>query len=67
MQTEKKPIDGRMEKPVKEAKKLLKESGYKISNSEVEAFVSLKDVNKIYPNGDFHHVFVGEIVGCWEK
>ena len=51
MQTEKKPIDGRMEKPVKEAKKLLKESGYKISNSEVEAFVSLKDVNKIYPNG----------------
>lgn len=49
--TDNKPIDGRVEKPVKEAKKLLKESGYKISNSEVEAFVSLKDVNKIYPNG----------------
>ena len=51
MRTENQPIDGREEKPVKEAKKLLKESGYKISNSEVEAFVSLKDVNKIYPNG----------------
>ena len=49
--TDNKPIDGRAEKPIKEAKKLLKESGYKISNSEVEAFVSLKDVNKIYPNG----------------
>ena len=49
--TDNKPIDGRTEKPIKEAKKLLKESGYKISNSEVEAFVSLKDVNKIYPNG----------------
>jgi len=45
------PIDGRTEKPIKEAKKILKESGYKISNSEVNAFVSLKDVNKIYPNG----------------
>ena len=33
--TDNKPIDGRAEKPIKEAKKLLKESGYKISNSEV--------------------------------
>jgi len=49
--TENKPIDGREKRPVKEAKKILKESGYKISNSDVKAFVSLKDVNKIYPNG----------------
>ena len=49
--TENKPVDGRTEAPVREAKKILKEGGYKISNSEVEAFVSLKDVNKIYPNG----------------
>ena len=49
--TENKPIDGGMELPVKEAKKILKDSGYKISNNEVDAFVSLKDINKIYPNG----------------
>ena len=48
---ENKPVDGSMEIPVKEAGKILKESGYKISNSEVDAFVSLKDINKIYPNG----------------
>ena len=49
--TDNKPIDGSMEVPVKEAGKMLKDSGYKISNSEVDAFVSLKDINKIYPNG----------------
>ena len=49
--TENKPVDGNMEIPVKEAGKILKNSGYKISNSEVDAFVSLKDINKIYPNG----------------
>ena len=49
--TDNKPIDGAQAKPIKEAKKMLKENGYKISNSDVEAFVSLKDVNKIYPNG----------------
>jgi hypothetical protein len=25
---------------------------------------NLRDV--VYPEGDFHRVFVGEIVGCWE-
>ena len=51
VKTENKPVDGAMEMPVKEAGRLLKNSGYKISNSEVDAFVSLKDINKIYPNG----------------
>ena len=49
--TDNKAVDGGMEMPAKEAAKILKESGYKISNSEVDAFVSLKDINKIYPNG----------------
>ena len=49
--TDNKPIDGGMKVPVKKAGKILKKSGYKISNSEVDAFVSLKDINKIYPNG----------------
>ena len=49
--TENKPIDGTTVVPVKEAGKILKKNGYKISNSEVDAFVSLKDINKIYPNG----------------
>ena len=49
--TEKRPVDGGMEVPVSQAAKILKENGNKISNSEVDAFVSLKDINKIYPNG----------------
>ena len=49
--TDTKPLDGGMEVSVKEAGKLLKNCGYKISNNEVDAFVSLKDINKIYPNG----------------
>ena len=49
--TENKPIDGSCVIPVKEAGKTLKNAGYKISNSEIDAFVSLKDINKIYPNG----------------
>ena len=48
---EKRPVDGGMSVPVNEAGKILKNSGYKISNNEVDAFVSLKDINKIYPNG----------------
>ena len=47
----KKPADGGMKVPFIKAGKILKKSGYKISNSEVDAFVSLKDINKIYPNG----------------
>ena len=46
-----KPLDGSIKMPKSEAKKVLKESGYKIANNEVDAFVSLKDINKIYPNG----------------
>ena len=49
--TENKPLDGSVEIPVSEAGKILKDNGYKIANSEVDAFVSLKDINKIYPNG----------------
>ena len=49
--TEKKAIDGRNVVPVKEAGRVLKDAGYRISNSEIDAFVSLKDINKIYPNG----------------
>ena len=49
--TDNRAVDGGMKMPAKEAAKILKESGYKISNSEVDAFVSLKDINKIYPNG----------------
>ncbi|MBO5714856.1 MAG: ATP-binding cassette domain-containing protein [Clostridia bacterium] len=40
-----------MQVPAKDAGKILKKSGYKIANNEVDAFVSLKDINKIYPNG----------------
>lgn len=46
-----KPVDGSIEVPVLQAGKILRKKGYKISNSEVDAFVSLKDINKIYPNG----------------
>ena len=49
--TDNRPVDGRMQVPATKAGKILKESGYKISNSSVDAFVSLKDINKIYPNG----------------
>ena len=49
--TENRPIDGGMAVPTNKAGKILKNSGYKISNNEVDAFVSLKDINKIYPNG----------------
>ena len=49
--TENKPVDGSMRVSVSEAGKILKNSGNKISSNEVDAFVSLKDINKIYPNG----------------
>ncbi len=45
------PIDGSTVVPEKEAKKILKEHGNLVSNGDVEAFVTLKDINKIYPNG----------------
>ena len=46
-----KPIDGNMQVTVEEAKRLLKEHNTKVSNGNVNSFVSLKDINKIYPNG----------------
>ena len=48
---ENKPVDGSVTVPVRKAGKILKECGYKVSNNEVDSFVSLKDINKIYPNG----------------
>ena len=51
LNTDKRPVDGSMEVPAGKAGKILKNSGYKISNNELDAFVSLKDINKIYPNG----------------
>ena len=51
LNTDKRPVDGSIEVPVSDAGKILKNSGYKISNNELDAFVSLKDINKIYPNG----------------
>ena len=46
-----KPVDGGTVVPTKDAGKILRKSGYKISNNDIDAFVSLKDINKIYPNG----------------
>ena len=46
-----KPIDGNIQVPVNEAKRLLKEHDYKVSNGDIDSFVCLKDINKIYPNG----------------
>ena len=45
------PVDGSTVVRKSKAGKILKENGYKISNKNVDAFVSLKDINKIYPNG----------------
>ena len=44
-------LDGKMLVTKKEAKKLLKEHEYKIANNDIDAFVSLQGINKIYPNG----------------
>lgn len=46
-----KPIDGNTQVTVEEAKRLLKEHGNKVSNGDIDSFVCLKDINKIYPNG----------------
>ena len=46
-----KPIDGNMQVTVEEAKRLLKEHNNKVSNGDIDSFVCLKDINKIYPNG----------------
>ena len=44
-------VDGSQVVTKQEAKKILKESNNKVKNGSVDAFVSLKDINKIYPNG----------------
>ena len=45
------PVDGSIEVPRSEAGNILKAHGYKVVNNGVDSFVSLKDINKIYPNG----------------
>ena len=45
------PVDGSMVVPKSEAGKVLRDHGYKVVNKGVDSFVSLKDINKIYPNG----------------
>ena len=45
------PVDGKTEVSKKEAGKIFKKVGYNVANNDIEAFVSLKDINKIYPNG----------------
>ena len=45
------PVDGSLEVPRSEAGQVLKAHGYKVVNNGVDSFVSLKDINKIYPNG----------------
>ncbi len=45
------PVDGSMVVSKSEAGKVLRDHGYKVVNKGVDSFVSLKDINKIYPNG----------------
>ena len=45
------PVDAKLKVSKSEANKILKENGYKVANNDINAFVSLKDINKIYPNG----------------
>ena len=40
-----KPIDGNIQVPVNEAKRLLKEHDYKVSNGDIDSFVCLKDMS----------------------
>ena len=44
-------IRGDMVVSKKEARRILKENEHRIQDSNVTSFVSLKDINKIYPNG----------------
>lgn len=45
------PVDGSIVVSKSKAGKILKEHKNKVVNGNVDAFVSLKDINKIYPNG----------------
>ena len=48
---EEKIYDGSQVMTKEEAKAILKDKNAKISNGNINSFVSLKDINKIYPNG----------------
>ena len=48
---EEKIYDGSQAVTKEEAKQILRGKNVKISNKNVDSFVSLKDINKIYPNG----------------
>lgn len=45
------PVSGDMVVPRSQARKIMKEHNNQVINGDVDAFVSLKDINKIYPNG----------------
>ena len=44
-------VDGSVEVTPSDAKKLLKIHSNKVQSGDVDAFVSLKSINKVYPNG----------------
>ena len=45
------PVDGSIEVTPSDARKLLKIHDNKVQSGDVDAFVSLKNINKVYPNG----------------
>ena len=45
------PIDGSLEVTRGDARKLLKIHNHKVESGNVDSFVSLKNINKVYPNG----------------
>ena len=45
------PVDGSLEVTPSDARKLLKIHDNKVQSGDVDAFVSLKNINKVYPNG----------------
>ena len=58
---EEKIYDGSQAVTKEEAKQILRGKNVKISNKNVDSFVSLKDINKIYPNGSLTVIFYFEI------
>ena len=64
---EKAPLDASLKVNSKEARKLLKENGGKVQNGDVEAFVRLKDINKIFKNikNKYNHaLFINVVKAC---
>jgi ABC-type sugar transport system ATPase subunit len=45
------PLDGKAVMGIKEASRALKAHGNKVANGDVSSFVSLRNINKVYPNG----------------